>query len=143
MIEISTLIITAFYFKRNCCSQECWTTTKINLLFASFILQFTTSMRGFKVQLAPPVGISFTFPQCPPGYQPHPEILTSLLFYLAPLKIIINLSEPHFYEQGSFKILENLTPPLKCTLVQKSNTHFLKKQKILFSTLKNLNIFEC
>ena len=28
--------------------------TKITLLFVSFILQFTTSMLGFKVQLAPP-----------------------------------------------------------------------------------------
>ena len=37
---------------------------------------------------------------------------------------------------------ENLTPPLKCNLIQKSNPHFLKKQKILFLTL-NSNTFEC
>ena len=37
---------------------------------------------------------------------------------------------------------ENLTPPLKCNLIQKSNPHFLKKQKVLFLTL-NGNTFEC
>ena len=62
-----------------------------------------------------------------------------------PAKKILNLSDPFppVYEQPHLKILEKLTHPLKCTLVQKSNTHFLKKQKILFPILKNENTFEC
>ena len=53
---------------------------------------------------------------------------------------VIQLSTP-------FKILENpcLSPPLKCTLIQKRMTSFFKetkKKKILFPT-SNKNIFEC
>ena len=63
-------------------------------------------------------------------YWPH--------FYLSPLNKIPNLSDPppppphlRLCEQPRLKILENLTPPLKCTLFQKSNTHFLKKQDFI------------
>ena len=52
MIQISTWIITLFL---NGCGQECETTAKTNLPFASFILQLTPSMLGSKVQLAPPM----------------------------------------------------------------------------------------
>ena len=46
-----------------------------------------------------------------------------------------NTDLPSFYLESP-KILYDLTPPLKCTLVQKSEDSFLKKQKILFPAIK-------
>ena len=64
-------------------------------------------------------------------YWPYP-------FYLGPPQKILNLSAPPppSFWATHLKILENFTPPLKCTLVQKSKTHFVKKQNILIPTMK-------
>ena len=114
-------------------------------MFASLILQFTASMREFKVQLALPAAniCGYLFIVSSRVSTP-PWNINLTPFCLAPLKTILNLSDPSFYEQPSLKILENFTPsPLKSTFVWKSSTHFLKKQKTLFPTLKNKNTFEC
>ena len=54
MIQISTSKIVLFKSMWSCCRQEYQTATEINLLFLSFMLQFSVSMPGCKVQLAPP-----------------------------------------------------------------------------------------
>ena len=107
-------------------------------------------MRDFKVQLSPPAANIY-------GYQFYLSLMSSRVsappwnidltpFYLAHLKTILNMSDhlPPFMSNQASKFWRTwLSPPLKCILVQKSNTHFLKKQKILFPALKNKNTFEC
>ena len=121
------------------------------MLFASFIFQFTDFMREFKVQLAPPAEniceYQFYLSIVSSRVSDPPWNIDLTPFYLAPLKIILNLSDP---PPPSFPFLWTTKPqnfgeldsPLKSTLIQKSNTHFLKKQKILFPTLKIKNTFE-
>ena len=132
MIEISTLIIATFYFMWNCCSQECYTKTKINLLYASFIVQFTVSMRGFKVQQAPPAAnicanskIMYWVDCCnfdawnDPSPPPTPPLMSN----------------------HASKFWRAWLPLWNAPSSRKSNTHFLKKHNILFPTL-NKNTFE-
>ena len=51
-------------------------------------------------------------------------------------QIFCNPPPPPFHEQPPFKILENLTPPLKCTFVQKSKDSFFKETKDFISKIK-------
>ena len=53
-------------------------------------------------------------------------------FCLGPPKIL-NLSDPPPFMSNSLKILENFTPPLKCTFVQKSKDSFFKETKDFIS----------
>ena len=54
-----------------------------------------------------------------------------------PKKKIINLPDPSLYEQPPSKFWRTwLSPPWNVPLSKKTETHFLKKQKILFWTMK-------
>ena len=68
---------------------------------------------------APPCNIDLT-PFCPaPPAKKNLNLLTPSL-------------PPSLYEQP-LKVLENLTPPLRCTLVQKSKDSFFKETKDFIS----------
>ena len=76
----------------------------------------------------------------------HPEIFTSPNFYIAlPPKKVQNLTDAPSWATTPQNFGELDSPPfaLKYTLSQNSNTHFLKKRKILFPAFKNKNRFEC
>ena len=78
----------------------------------------------------------------------HPERFTSPNFYIAlPLKKFKIWQTPPLWATTpqNFGELDSSPPfpPPSPPWNQKSNTHFLKKQNILFPAFKNKNTFEC
>ena len=101
-----------------------------DLFFAFLLWQIDTLGKGLDIS---PNLKYWPHPFLPSPYHPLPPLLS-------PQKKF-QVCQTSFYEQPASKFWE-LDSPLKCNLIQKSNPHFLKKQKILFLTL-NSNTFEC